>query len=130
MELIAVMTILGMLASIVGWQTRNLMQNSRRKAAALQIARFAEAVEAFHNQSSKYPTSQEGLLALVKGTASVPALLKDHKGQVPKDPWKNEYVYKVPGTNSAFEIMSYGADGLRGGEGFDADISSADLSDN
>jgi general secretion pathway protein G len=97
------------------------------KAAKIQIQSFASALDLFYLDAGRYPTTAEGLAALVKPAAGVTAwngpYLKG--GNVPNDPWGTPYLYRSPGQRNPYEIISYGSDGQEGGTGTAADISSA-----
>jgi general secretion pathway protein G len=121
-ELLIVMIILGLLAALVAPKLFQKVGSSKQKAAKAQIALFESALDAFRLDVGRYPTTEEGLQALVKN----PGLPKWDgpylpKG-VPKDPWGNDYVYKCPGEHGEYDLYSLGADGKEGGEGENADI--------
>jgi len=121
-ELLIVMIILGLLAALVAPKLFQKVGSSKQKAAKAQIALFESALDAFRLDVGRYPTTEEGLQALVKN----PGLAKWDgpylpKG-VPKDPWGNDYVYKCPGEHGEYDLYSLGADGQEGGEGENADI--------
>ena len=122
-ELIVVMVIIGMLASVVTLSTRSLMARSKRNKVRADIAQLSKALELFHNDHDRYPSSDEGLEVLTKKTDEQP---DGYVPKLPNDPWDNPYVYNNPGRESAFEVLSLGADGAEGGTGTDTDISSED----
>ena len=125
-ELIVVMVILGMLASLVAVQTRGFLIRSKQNAAKAEIANLSTAVETFYADRGRYPTTDEGLEVLTQPTETWPeAFIK----RLPKDPWKNDYEYFSPGSTGPYEIVSLGGDGREGGEGEARDFSSDDLSD-
>lgn len=117
-ELLIVMAILGMLAVMVAPNLFNQADGARRDAALSQISSLASALDAYRLDVGQYPDSLEGLVRNIssRSTWNGPYL----RGDVPRDPWGNEYVYSSQGRD--FSIMSYGADGRPGGEGNDADI--------
>ena len=124
LELLVVLVILGLLASLVGPQVLKQVGSSKAKTAALQIEEFSTALDLFHLEVGRYPTSQEGLEALVERPANVrfwngPYLAKK---VIRDDPWGNSYQYRAPGQNGPYDLYSYGADGREGGSGEDADI--------
>ena len=126
-ELLVVMVILGLLASLVLPNFFGQAAKARAKTARVQIASLATALNTFALDVGRYPSSQEGLDALRSAPSGAkrwdgPYLPKD----VPEDPWGNEYEYRGPAQGSHYEIVSLGADGKAGGEGDDADISSND----
>jgi general secretion pathway protein G len=126
-EILVVITIIGLIMSLVGPRVLNYLSDSKVKAAKIQIQSFTSALELFYLDAGRYPTSSEGLTALVKSTGGLSAwngpYLKG--GQLPNDPWGKPYLYRSPGEHSPFEIMSYGADGVEGGTGPAADITTA-----
>jgi len=122
-ELLVVLAILGMLAALVGPQVLNQLGGAKSKSAAIQIRDFEQALELYKLDVGRFPSSNEGLNALVRQPSSAkgwngPYLKKD---DVPMDPWGNPYQYRVSG--STIDISSYGADGRQGGSGEDADVS-------
>lgn len=127
-ELLVVLAILGLLAGLVGPQVMKFLGSSKSKTAHLQIADLAATLDLYRLEVGRYPTTSEGLGALVANPGNVPnwngPYLK--KGEVPKDPWGNDYSYRLPGEHGAFDIWSLGADGREGGEGEDADVTSWD----
>jgi general secretion pathway protein G len=123
-ELMVVVVIIGLLSSLVAVQTRSYLIASKQNAAKAEIRTMVDAMETFFLNQSRYPTNEEGVAILTKGTASYPdGFLK----KVPTDPWGRPYEYNSPGAYSPFEIICLGADGREGGEGADADISSEAL---
>jgi general secretion pathway protein G len=126
-EMLVVITIIGLIMSLVGPRVLNYLGESKIKAAKIQIQSFSSALDLFYLDAGRYPTSSEGLIVLVKPAAGLAAwngpYLKG--GTVPNDPWGKPYVYRSPGERSAYEIISYGADGQEGGTGSAADISTA-----
>jgi general secretion pathway protein G len=126
-EMLVVITIIGLIMSLVGPRVLNYLSESKVKAARIQIQSFSSALDLFYLDAGRYPSSSEGLTALVKPAAGLTAwngpYLKG--GAVPADPWGKPYVYRSPGERSAYEIVSYGADGQEGGTGTAADISTA-----
>ena len=126
-ELLVVMVILGLLASLVLPNFFGQVAKARVQATRVQIVSLATALDTFALDVGRYPDTQEGLAALRAAPAGAkrwdgPYLPKD----VPKDPWGNDYGYRGPSGGSNYEITSNGADGRSGGEGDDADISSND----
>ena len=126
-EMLVVITIIGLIMALVGPRVLNYLSESRVKAARIQIQSFSGALDLFYLDAGRYPSSNEGLEALVHPIGGVTAwngpYLKG--GSVPKDPWGNPYVYKVPGEHgAAYEVQSFGSDGQEGGTGTAADITS------
>lgn len=125
-ELLVVITIIGLIMGLVGPRVLNYLSESKTKAAKIQIESFASALDLYYLDVGRYPTSSEGLVALVKrpgstGTWNGPYL---KGGLVPADPWGNQYVYRSPGEHGTYDIISYGSDGTEGGTGAAADITS------
>jgi general secretion pathway protein G len=124
-ELLVVLAILTLLAGLVGPRVLSQLGAAKSKTAALQIADIDKALELFKLDVGRYPTTEEGLDALVKKPTSVASGWSGPylKGGVPSDPWSHPYRYQSTGPN--IEIMSLGADGAPGGEGENADIRNA-----
>ena len=125
-ELLVVMVILGLLASLVAPKFFSKIGQSKVKTAKAQIELFGSALDSFYLDVGRYPTTEEGLKALIKRPDSVP---EDKwkgpylpKTKIPKDPWGNDYVYKSPGEHGKYDLYSLGADGKEGGEGENKDI--------
>ena len=124
-ELLVVIVIIGLLAAYVGPKYFAQVGQSERKVAEAQIQGFAKALHTYRLDTRHYPTTEQGLDALVTKPADEskwngPYLEKG----VPLDPWGMPYVYRSPGQNGDdFDLLSYGRDRQPGGEGEDADIS-------
>lgn len=126
-ELLVVLVILGLLGGLVGPQILKYVGTSKQDTAKQQINNFGNALELYRLEVGSYPTDAQGLEALVKAPADADRWNGPYlkKAELPKDPWGNEYQYRVPGQNgSAFDIYSLGADNAEGGEGEDADVAS------
>jgi general secretion pathway protein G len=125
-ELLVVITIIGLIMGLVGPRVLNYLTESKAKAAKIQIESLSSALDLYFLDVGRYPNSSEGLAALVKRPGSSTAwngpYLKG--GQVPLDPWGNAYVYRSPGEHGSYDIISYAADGVEGGTGPAADITS------
>lgn len=118
-ELLVVLVILGLLAALVGPQVMKYVGSSKSQAAELQIQEFATALDMFRLEVGRYPTTDEGLQALVRHPPgadnwSGPYL---RKREVPNDPWGRPYHYRAPGEYGAFDLFTLGADNASGGEG-------------
>lgn len=127
-ELLIVMVILGLLATLVAPSLFKKVGSSKQKTAMAQIANIETALKTFKLDVGRYPRTEEGLAALITSPRGLlnwdgPYLEKD----VPLDPWGSPYGYTSPGEKVEYEIVSYGADGRPGGEGEDRDISSSTL---
>lgn len=125
-EILVVITIIGMIMALVGPRVLNYLGESKTKAAKIQIESFSSALDLFYLDLGRYPTSSEGLAALAQrpGNASGwngPYL---RGGMLPVDPWGRAYVYRSPGERAAYDIVSLGSDGQEGGSGAATDIAS------
>ncbi len=116
-EIMIVVTIIAILSALIVPRVLDYPKKAKVTAAKLQINEFKLPLLEYSNITGNYPSTEEGLEALVKER-----LIK----KIPKDPWGNEYQYRFPGEfdNSDYEIWSYGADGQEGGEEFNKDITS------
>ena len=123
-ELMVVIVIIGLLAGMVTINVRSYMMKARANTAKAEIATIVQALNTFYTTYGRYPTNEEGLDVLLRATEKLPEPLLEGK---PTDPWGNAYQYNSPGTAGPFEVVCWGADGREGGDGGDADISSADL---
>jgi general secretion pathway protein G len=125
-ELLVVITIIGLIMGLVGPRVLNYLTESKAKAAKIQIESLGSALDLYFLDVGRYPTTSEGLTALVRRPGSTGAwngpYLKG--GLVPADPWGNAYVYRSPGEHGSYDIISYAADGQEGGTGAAADITS------
>src|ERR1700728_1042764 len=125
-EILVVITIIGLIMAIVGPRVLNYLGESKIKAAKIQIESFESALDLYYLDMGRYPTSSDGLVALVQRPGSVlewnGPYLKG--GVVPNDPWGHSYVYRSPSEHVPYEIVSFGADGQEGGTGTAADITS------
>ena len=124
-ELLVVLVILGMLAGLVGPQVMKYLGTSKTKTARLQVEELSAALDLFRLELGRYPTSDEGLRALVEAPQEMTSdwngpYLK--KRVLPKDPWGFEYHYRYPGEQYAFDLYSLGADNAQGGDGENADV--------
>jgi general secretion pathway protein G len=122
-ELMIVLFILGLLTALVAPRLMGRVGKAKQKTAQTQIHMLATALELFYLDMGRYPTEEEGLKILSQNTASLPGWGGPYLDkEVPKDPWGNDYVYKIPGENAPYDIISYGADKAPGGEGENQDI--------
>ena len=125
-ELLVVLVILGLLAGLVGPQVMKYVGSSKTKTARLQVEDLAAALDMYRLEVGRYPTTEEGLEALVASPPGVsnwngPYLKKK---RVPADPWGNPYQFRSPGENGPFDVYSLGADNAAGGEGENQDVAS------
>lgn len=123
-ELLVVLAILGLLAGLVGPQVMKFLGSSKTKTAKLQIEDLSGALDLYRLEVGRYPTTAEGLSALVQQPGSTPnwngPYLK--KSQMPKDPWGFDYQFRSPGQHGSFDIWALGADNRDGGDGENQDI--------
>ena len=124
LELLVVVTIIGLLAAYVGPKYFSQLGKSEQGVAKAQIEAFARALDTYRLDVGHYPTTEEGLSALLTRPANAirwngPYLQK----AVPLDPWGRAYLYRSPGTTGDFDIVSYGKEGQPGGSGDAADVS-------
>ena len=123
-ELLIVMVILGLIASLVGPTMFDKLGVAKQGTAKTQIEMLMTAMDSYRLDIGDYPSSQEGIEALVENNGSDkwdgPYLRKG----LPDDPWGNPYIYQNPGEHGEIDISSYGKDGQSGGEGENADVGS------
>ncbi|CAH9056833.1 Type II secretion system protein G [Pseudoalteromonas sp. CIP111854] len=119
MELLIVIVILGLLASLVAPKFFNKLGTAERGVAATQMSAFETALDTYRLDIGQYPQTLDALRKGEHPRWDGPYLPKD----IPLDPWGNPYIYKVPGNDGApYLLMSYGADGKQGGEDSNKDI--------
>jgi len=125
LELIVVLVILGLLASVVGPRVMKWGSEGKHKVATIQISQLCQGIERFRFDVSRYPSTSEGLMALGEGSG-IPRWDGPYLDRVivPKDPWGQEYRYASPGEHGDYDLWSYGADGVEGGDGENADVTS------
>lgn len=127
-ELLVVLAIIGLLAGLVGPRVLNQLGGAKTKTAKVQIRDFEQALEVFKLDVGRFPSSEEGLEALM----SQPGSLVGWNGpylrgnSIPQDPWNRAYLYRSPGERNEIDIYSLGADGAQGGEGENADVGNWD----
>src|SRR5438270_6228840 len=124
-EILVVITIIGLIMALVGPRVLNYLGESKAKAAKIQIESFSSALDLYYLDLGRYPNSNEGLTALTRSN-NAPGWNGPYLrgGVVPNDPWGHSYVYRSPGERAPYEIMSLGSDGQEGGSGTAADIAS------
>ena len=130
-ELMVVIIILGLLAAIVMPRVVGQTDKARYSQAQVQMRILEDALKRYKLDSGRFPTTEQGLDALVRQptTGTLPRNWQQggylDKPEVPIDPWGNNYIYISPGQHGPdYDLKSLGADGLEGGEGYDADIES------
>ena len=125
-EILVVITIIGLIMALVGPRVLNYLAESKVKAARIQVESFASSLDLFYLDAGRYPTTSEGLAALAARPGGIDAWNGPYlrTGLVPNDPWGHAYVYRSPGEHGPYDIISYGSDGQQGGTGTAADIES------
>ena len=125
-EILVVLTLIGIVMGIVGGNYLGQGEKAKQKAAKIEIEQIGQTLDMFKLEVGRYPTTQEGLQALLTAPTGVPNWNGPYwkKSTLPKDPWTNEYKYASPGQHGAYDLWSYGADGKEGGEGTNKDITS------
>jgi general secretion pathway protein G len=132
-ELMVVMVILGILAGMIVPRIMDRPEEARRTKAGVDIGALGQALMLYKLDNGQYPTTDQGLQALVEPPSVGRLARKWRKGgyldknSVPKDPWDNDFVYISPGLHGDYDLMSYGPDMEPGGEDMDADINSWEL---
>ena len=123
LELLVVMVLIGLLATFVAPRYFAQVGKSQVKVAKAQIDALDKALDQFRIDVGHYPTSEQGLEALVTQPSGEPSWAGPYlKKGVPPDPWGRKYVYLQPGAHGDFDLVSYGKDGRPGGNGEDADL--------
>ena len=120
-ELMVVVVILGVLATMVTVSVTDYLIQGKQSAARTEIAQISNALQLFYTEFDRYPDNDEGLALLKKPNAAHPHGIL--QGDL-LDPWGYEYIYVYPGLHGAFDVCSYGANGQEGGIGGDGDICS------
>lgn len=124
LELLVVLVILGMLAGLVGPRVMKYFSGARSDTTRLQITDLSTALDMYKLEVGRYPTTDEGLEALVQQPADASRWNGPYlkKKQVPKDPWGQDYHYRSPGEHGEIDLYSLGADNAEGGSGENKDI--------
>lgn len=125
-EMMVVIVILGILATVVAINVLPSQDKAMKGKARADVAVLEQALEAYRLDNFAFPTNDQGLDALVTPPAGLNQVDRYREGgyirRLPKDPWGNPYQYRAPGAHGAIDVFSFGADGREGGEGKDADI--------
>ncbi|MCK5204631.1 MAG: type II secretion system major pseudopilin GspG [Desulfobacterales bacterium] len=122
-ELMVVVIILGILALYIGPKIMGEPERAKRVKAKMDIATFETALKMYKLDNGVYPSTEQGLAALIEKpeTGVIPKRWREggylEKRKISKDPWRNDFVYISPGVHSDFDLISYGTDGVPGGEG-------------
>ena len=125
-ELMVVLVIIGLLAALIVPNVMDRADDARVTAARTDVSNLMQALKLYRLDNQRYPTSEQGLQALVARPSSGPPPInwKPYLEKLPNDPWGRPYQYLSPGIKGEVDVMSFGADGQSGGEGKDADIGS------
>ena len=125
-EIMVVIVILGILASLVVPKIMGRPDEARLVAAKQDMSSILQALKLYKLDNQRYPSTEQGLQALVSKPQAAPVPKNWNAGgyleKLPLDPWGNPYRYLNPGVHGEIDVMSFGADGAQGGEGSDADI--------
>jgi general secretion pathway protein G len=129
-EVMIVIVILGVLAALIVPKVMSRPDEARMVAARQDIATITQALKLYRLDNRRYPTTDQGLAALVRKpeVEPLPPNWKSYVERLPLDPWSSPYQYLNPGLHGEVDVFSYGSDGKAGGEGEDADIGSWQLS--
>jgi len=127
-EILVVLVLIGIVMGILGGNFIGRGEKAKADAAKIEIGQIGQALDLYKLETGRYPSSSEGLQALVTAPAGATNWNGPYwkKSSIPKDPWGNDYRYTSPGQKGAYDIVSLGADGKEGGDGTNKDISSAD----
>jgi len=130
-EIMVVVVIMGILAALVVPKLMGRADDARIMAARQDISTIMQALKLYKLDNQRYPTTEQGLPALVSNPITGPAASGWKAGgyveKLPKDPWGNPYLFLSPGIKGEIDVFTLGADGQPGGTGNDADIGSWDL---
>jgi general secretion pathway protein G len=127
-ELLVVLAILGILGALVVPKFVGFTDDAKVAAARQDVASLMAALKVYRLDNGQYPTTEQGLRALIEKPTSEPLPQNWRQGgyiernTVPVDPWKREYKYLNPGLHGEIDVFSFGRDGQSGGESYDADI--------
>jgi len=129
-EMMVVLVIIAIIAAIIVPNVIGRPDEARVTVARSDIRTIAASLELYRLDARNYPTTEQGLDALVHKPTLEPVpqtwASGGYLGNLPTDPWGNPYIYVSPGETAAFDLMSLGADGVTGGDGIDADITNSD----
>jgi general secretion pathway protein G len=132
-EIMVVIVILGILATLIIPRFMGREEEARRTMARVQMESMETALKLYKLDNGAYPSTEQGLQALIEPPTigRVPRKWREggylEKSRVPKDPWDNDYIYLSPGVHGDFDLISYGADGEPGGEGNNKDINNWEI---
>ena len=132
-ELMVVIVILGILAGLIVPRIMGRPEEAKQLKAKIQIESLETTLKLYKLDNGIYPETEQGLQALIEQpeTGKIPKNWREggylEKGKLPKDPWGNSFIFLSPGTHGEYDIISYGADGVQGGEGKNKDINSWEI---
>ena len=132
-ELMVVIVILGILAGLIIPRIMGRPEEAKQLKAKMQIESLETALNLYKLDNGGYPDTEQGLQALIEKpeTGTLPKNWRKggylDKGRLPKDPWGNDFIYLSPGTHGDYDIISYGSDGVQGGEDKNKDINSWEI---
>jgi general secretion pathway protein G len=122
-ELMIVLFILGLLAALVAPRLMGRVGKAKQKTAQVQMQLLGTALDLFHLDVGRYPTTEEGLKVLKEKPNNLPGWGGPYMDKaIPNDPWGRPYVYKSPGEHGPYDLSSLSADGAQGGDGENRDI--------
>lgn len=123
-EILVVISIIALVVSLVGPRVLNHLDDSKVKAARIQIESLASAIELYFLDTGRYPSNSDGLSVLVRRPGGMAAWNGPYlrSNGVPLDPWGRPYIYRTPGQFGAYDIVALGADGQEGGSGAAVDV--------
>jgi len=133
LEIMVVVVILGILATYIAPKFMGRTDDAKIVKAKVDIGALETALKLYKLDNGKYPTTEQGIRALIEKPSTEPVPSDWKKGgyldktRIPKDPWGREYLYLSPGVHNDYDIICYGADGAPGGEGINSDINSWEL---
>ncbi len=125
-ELMVVLVIIGVLAALIVPNVLNRAEDARATAARTDVNNLMQALKLYRLDNQRYPSAEQGLQSLVvkPSSGTVPLNWKPYLDKLPNDPWGKSYQYANPGVKGEIDVFSYGADGVVGGEGNNAEIGS------
>ncbi|HPA14232.1 MAG TPA: type II secretion system major pseudopilin GspG [Desulfobacterales bacterium] len=132
-ELMVVIVILGILAGLIVPKIMGRPEEAKQLKAKMQMESMETALKLYKLDNGMYPTTEQGLQALVEmpQSGTIPTKWRKggylEKGKLPKDPWGNDFIYLCPGIHGEYDIISYGGDGVPGGEEKDRDINNWEI---
>ena len=132
-ELMVVIVILGILAGLIVPRIMGRPEEAKQLKAKIQIESLETTLKLYKLDTGMYPETEQGLQALIEQpeTGKMPKNWREggylEKGKLPKDPWGNSFIFLSPGTHGEYDIISYGSDGVQGGEGKNKDINSWEI---